>query len=141
MDADLQVTADVEKSGQYLGIDCRISGNVTVECDRCLDPLVLPVETTALLSIKFGEGQDRESEDEVSPDREVVRLPSDDAELDLAQVIYDYACLSLPSRRTHPDGGCNPKVLEYLESGISVQGSETEAESNPFASLKGLFGN
>ena len=138
-DAALRITAEVEKSGQYVGIDCHMEGDVTVECDRCLDPLSLPVDVTALLSLKFGGGTEQEEDD--SSGREVIRLSSDNAEFDLAQVIYDYVCLSLPQRRYHPEGGCNEKVLEYLRTGISVPGAEEAAQNSPFASLKTFFDN
>ena len=32
-DADLQVRILVEKSGRYIGVDCDVEGEVTVECD------------------------------------------------------------------------------------------------------------
>ena len=139
LNADLQVTVDVEKSGQYIGIDCRICGDVVVECDRCLEPLTLPVDTTAMLSVKFGAGT--ETEEDEAPEREIVWLSADNTELDLAQIVYDYVCISIPQRRFHADGQCSGKVLEYLKSGISVTGAGNDAEASPFASLKGLFGN
>ena len=35
LDADVDIDVRVEKSGRYLGVDCEIEGEVTVECDRC----------------------------------------------------------------------------------------------------------
>ena len=34
LDADVDIDVRVEKSGRYLGVDCEIEGEVTVECDR-----------------------------------------------------------------------------------------------------------
>ena len=140
IDADLQVSTVVEKSGQYTGVDCRISGKVSVPCDRCLDPVEIPVDTEARLSIKFGAGEG--AVDDPSFGREIVRLPEENAELDIAQVIYDYVCLSLPPKRVHPEGGCNAEVMKYLESGIPVSGpTEEDTKAGPFAVLGDLFRN
>ena len=140
LDASLKVDVEVEKSGRYTGVDCHIEGTVSVECDRCLDLLDIPVSTVARLSIKTGSGTGDEAQDDGSG-REVVWLPEDNAELDIAQVIYDYVCISLPMKRIHPDGKCKRKVLEYLEEGIKVSDGNRESGQNPFAVLNGLFDN
>ena len=136
-DADLQVRILIEKSGRYIGVDCDIQGEVTVECDRCLDLVGLPIDTQVRLSVKFG----NEENPEVAQDgeREVLFLREDDALLDMSQIIYDYACLALPMQRTHEEGDCNPDAMKYY--GMSDgSGSLKEDETvNPFAALKGMF--
>ena len=136
-DADLQVRILIEKSGRYIGVDCDVQGEVTVECDRCLDLVGLPIDTQVRLSVKFG----NEENPEVAQDgeREVLFLREDDALLDMSQIIYDYACLALPMQRTHEEGDCNPDAMKYY--GMSDgSGSLKEDETvNPFAALKGMF--
>ena len=135
LNADLQVRILVEKSGRYVGVDCDIEGDVTVECDRCLEPLEMPIDTQVRLSVKFGEEEVSEigSENE----REVIFVKEDDAELDMSQVIYDYACLALPMQRVHEEGECNPETMKYY--GVGETPETVEEESNPFAALKDLF--
>ena len=135
LNADLQVRILVEKSGRYVGVDCDIEGDVTVECDRCLEPLEMPIDTQVRLSVKFGEEEASEigSENE----REVIFVKEDDAELDMSQVIYDYACLALPMQRVHEEGECNPETMKYY--GVGETPETVEEESNPFAALKDLF--
>ena len=132
-DAEVSVWAEAVKSGKYIGVDCRISGTVTVECDRCLGDLELPVETERKFSIKFGETEESAGAEE--GERETVILPQDDTDLDMGQIIYDYTCLSLPMQRVHPEGGCDPETLKYLGSGKS----DGESQDSPFSSLKGLL--
>ena len=135
LDAELVASVVVEKSGRYLGIDCDIAGDVTVECDRCLDDLVLPVDVEVRLSIKYG---DEESSDEHhAGEREVVFVPETDAEFDMSQIIYDYICLALPMQRVHEDGDCDPDALKHLSTGEPVE-VESE-ENNPFSALKDMF--
>ena len=135
LDADLQVRILVEKSGRYVGVDCDIEGDVTVECDRCLEPLEMPIDAQVRLSVKFGEEEVSEigSENE----REVIFVKEDDAELDMSQIIYDYACLALPMQRVHEEGGCNPETMKYY--GVGETPETVEEESSPFAALKDLF--
>ncbi len=136
LDAQLDIEVRVEKSGRYIGVDCYVSGKVVVECDRCLEELVMPVDLDVKLSVKFGEAE--ASDESQDGEREVIFLPVDNTELDIMQVVYDYVCLSLPLQRVHEDGDCNPEALKYLEGPEVVEISE-EADKNPFAALKGLF--
>ena len=135
LNADLQVRILVEKSGRYVGVDCDIEGDVTVECDRCLEPLEMPIDTQVRLSVKFGE--EEVSELGAENEREVIFVKEDDAELDMSQIIYDYACLALPMQRVHEEGECNPEAMKYY--GVGEVPEIVEEESNPFAALKDLF--
>ncbi|MBQ9475807.1 MAG: hypothetical protein IJU69_06110 [Bacteroidales bacterium] len=85
-DADLQIAVEVDNQGDSVEISCSIDGTVTVICDRCVEDLVLPVHT----AFDKNDGTD------------------------LNQDIYDYVCTSLPLQRVHPEGGCNPETLKYL---------------------------
>ena len=138
LDAGVQVAVSVEKAGRYVGVDCRLEGTVTVECDRCLGRLVLPVERTVLLSVKFGQESSEET-GMTESGREIVFLPEADTDLDLSQIVYDYVCLSLPMLRVHPEGGCDPETVKYLSS--ETEGSPApQTENSPFAALKDILG-
>ena len=132
LDADLSVEVHVEKSSHFIGVDCRIDGTVKVLCDRCLEDLQLPVSTGFALSVKFGEESGRAETD----DREIVMLPEGETELDLSQFVYDYVCTSLPMRRVHPDGECNPETVKYLNR---EETERQDSSGSPFAGLKNLL--
>ena len=135
LDADLDVSVTVEKSGRYVGVDCEIDGSVMVSCDRCLEDLQMPIGADIMLSVKFGE--EESSDDHQEGEREIVFVPEGDAEMDLSQIIYDYVCLALPMQRHHDDGDCNPDAMRYLTAGepVKVEGDV----NNPFAALKELM--
>ncbi len=135
LDADISVSVAVEKSGHHTDVDCDIEGSVTVECDRCLEPLAVPVRACARLEVKYGREAGNSDDEEDMSDKETVLLPETDADLDLSQVIYDYVCLALPLQRFHPDGECNPEAVKYLQEGINVPGAGG-TEGNPFAALQ-----
>ena len=136
--ASVKVTATVEKSGRYIGVDCILDGYVTSICDRCLEPLDLPVNETVRLSVKFGE-EPSEMTDLQDGEREIVFLPDTDTELDLSQVVYDYICLAMPLQKVHPQGQCNPETVKYL--GVNATGDDEEdiPSDSPFAALKTLL--
>ena len=141
LDADLSIEVVVEKSGRFIGVDCHLEGSVTTLCDRCLEPLQLPVSEAILLSVKFGSEPSDGASDGMEGNREIVYLDASDAVLDMAQVIYDYTCLALPLHRVHPDGECNPETVRFLGAqpeSPSPQ-SDSEPSQSPFAALKDLF--
>ena len=142
LDADLAVCAEVEKSGSYLGTDIRIDGTLTVPCDRCMEPLEMPVDEIVRLSFKFGDEPAGGEADPAEGERETVWLPTDGGDIDLSQIVYDYACLALPMQRVHAEGECNPDAYRWLEKGETelTEPAQTPADS-PFAALKGLFDN
>ena len=131
LDADLLVKAAAWKSEGCTMIDCSIAGTITVQCDRCLDDLVLKVDETHLLRVKAG------SEEEVPADddgRETVFISPEDDVFDLSQTVYDYSLLALPLHRVHPEGECNPQVVKHLSKEAAKEHSDS-----PFAALKGLL--
>ena len=136
-DADLQIRILVEKSGRYIGVDCDIEGYVTVECDRCLGMLEMPVDVQVRLSVKFGEEEASEIGQET--EREVIFVKEDEAELDMSQIIYDYACLALPMQRVHEDGECDPEAMKYYGGPSEDEDQEQEEGTSPFAALKDIF--
>ncbi len=117
LDADVNVEVTVHKSGarKAEAVLC-LHGGVTVLCDRCLEPLTLPVDAAP---------------------SEVLTPSESEAEWDLSQAVYDYVCLSLPLQRVHPEGECNPDTVRFL--GLQERTDEEAAPSSPFSALKGLF--
>jgi len=91
LDADLSVSVEIINEDYDISVIGKIEGSVTVTCDRCMESLVLPIDT-------------RFEDDEFE----------DCDEIDLNQDIYDFACLTLPMQRTHPEGECNEDTVKYL---------------------------
>ena len=105
IDAELDAEVVVEKSGRYIGVDCDVFGSVMVECDRCLDELEYPIETSDTLYVKF-------SEEEIEFDGEVMWLNPADEEINLAGYIYESLLLALPYQRVHESvEDCNPEMI------------------------------
>ena len=99
---DVEVT--MSKSDRQLDLDFVISGEVTCECDRCLEDCQIPIDYEGHLVVRL-------SEEEGEYDGEVMWLNPAENELDLTQYIYESIVLSLPYQRVHPEGECNPDML------------------------------
>ena len=114
----------LEKKETMLIGEFSVSGMVFTSCDRCNDPVEVPVNGAFRLIYKFG--------DEVSDDETLIVLPNDSYELDVRQNIYELITVSLPSRLVHPKGECNEEMLELLQkySGRSEDLSEEDDEDD-----------
>ena len=107
--AEAVAKVTLTKGASLLTLDVAVSGEVTVECDRCLDPLRLPVEIEDTLVVKF-------SEDEEGFDGEVMWLNPADAELDMREWLYETVLLALPYQRVHESiEECNPEMVERFK--------------------------
>lgn len=104
---NLKVNLVVDKQSNMLILDFAIEGFVNVMCDRCLDNFDMDISTNQRLFIKFGE-ETREETDQV------IVFSSNEYEIDVSQYIYEYIVLSLPHKRIHPEGECDPEVIKKL---------------------------
>jgi len=131
--ARLSAEVNVVKSSTLMNISGAIAGVVSVECDRCLDELELPIETEFSLIVKLTKDVDEE-------DDEIMMMDQSEGEMDLSQLLYDTVILSLPLQRVHDEGNCNPEMIEKLRSLSGSGGEESEDEDtvSPFSVLKKL---
>lgn len=134
IDADVLASVKLEKIGPKIGVELLLDGTLTLECDRCLEDLIMPINESVTLTVMF------EELDEDNDDEDIICIEKGSTDLDLSQVIYDYSCLALPIQRFHREGECNLKVVEILEEGITID-SEEEEKNNPFSKLKEMFEN
>ncbi len=137
-DADVTVEVAVEKANGFIGVDCSIRGTLTLPCDRCLEPLTLPVKNFARLSVKFGP-EPAEAPLPMEGEREILYLSDADTDLDLSQTVYDYTLLSLPMQKVHAEGECNPETLKYLSREETAAEAPKAGTESPFAALKALI--
>lgn len=134
-----RVEVELEKGASMLELQAAIRGEVTTDCDRCLEPCGIPVAYDGTLIVRF-------SEKEVEYDGDVMWLNPAESVLDLAQWIYESILLSLPYQRVHPDGedgkpGCDPQMLSRFSIVTHEEFERIAADAEPhpeFEKLKAL---
>jgi uncharacterized metal-binding protein YceD (DUF177 family) len=107
LEADVKVHLDMDyRNGIY---DCNFTlrGMLQIPCDRCLDPMEHPIDTTYHIAVKYGPEYDDSSDD-------VLVIPDSDAFLNVAYMLYDTIVLTIPMRHVHPQGKCNKQMVNAL---------------------------
>lgn len=110
---NLKVKIILFRTTQVIQLDFNITGQIRVICDRCLENIDYPVSAKTVLFIRFGNNYEE-------LDDNIIILPRAETQLNIAQFIYEYAILSLPYRKIHPEiesgeSGCNPEMLKKIE--------------------------
>ncbi len=104
---DVTVSLSLEKKETMLIGEFQIGGTVSTSCDRCNDPIDVPVKGSFRLVYKF--------DNEISDDESLIVLHPDAYELDVRDSIYELITVSLPVRLVHPMGECNEEMIQLLK--------------------------
>lgn len=121
---DIDVLVVVQKKDNMLVLDFTTNGNVTVNCDRCLQELELELEGYNELIVKIGDHNEELSED-------VIMISSKEHSLNVAQYIYEFISLMIPMRNIHVEKengqSCDPEILKQIEK-HQVRDSEKDTD-------------
>ena len=104
---EVDVRLRLEKKETMMIAEFAILGKVFTTCDRCNDPVEVPVKGQYKVIFTFG--------NEPSDDENLIVMHPDAYELELYEPIYELITVSLPSRLVHKQGGCNEEMLRMLE--------------------------
>jgi len=104
----------------------RISGAVQLQCQRCLEPMNLPLE----LRFRLGIVPDHEAACRLHERYEPLIAGSEPAQI--ADIVSDEVLLALPLVPAHTDSGMCRGVLQDYRPSLQEQ------RENPFAALAGL---
>lgn len=123
-DCNLKLVVELRKLSGHYNLTFLMKGQILVTCDRCLEEFFHPVDSENMVIVKTGHEFD-------DSDPELLIIPEGHHELDLSQMIYDFAHLALPIKRVHPVDGrgkseCDPEMLARI--GRSV---DSDDESSP----------
>ena len=109
---DLKVDLSVNKKTQFLELDLHITGTLNLVCDRCLEEFLFEVDIEEKLFLRFGEVFEE-------LDDNIIVIPRGESRFNIAQYIYEFAVLSIPYKKVHPDTedddyGCDPEMIKRL---------------------------
>lgn len=120
--ANLDVHVTVVNKGDIYDMTIDIAGEITLVCDRCLDDLEWPVDTSYHIFVKYGPDFNDDSD-------ELLEIPEGDAYLNIAYMIYDTVALTIPIKHVHPLGKCN-RAMSTLLKKHRAQGSAGEEDED-----------
>jgi len=132
----IEALISLEKKPGLFAMHFKLTGEVEVLCDRCLEPFMTGIESEQTIFVKLG--------DEAGEiDDDVIMIHRDDHEIEVAQYLYEFILLALPYQRIHPDDengvpGCDPEMIRKLEE--HQAGKEKKDQTDPrWDSLKGII--
>jgi len=108
---ELDTTITVEGTGRLFNLNIHTEGTVHVPCDRCLADMELRIDTTDDLVVKFGT--------EYMDEGDYVVVPEEEGTIDIAPLIYEFVALSMPIKRVHQPGECDPAMMEILNQHLA----------------------
>lgn len=124
------VTLEVERlAAASYDLHFGLQGQVTVVCDRCMEPMSQPIEGQATLRVRLGEDD--------SDDGDIITIPEERGTLDLQWPIYEQIALQVPIRHVHPEGECAGELDEALKN-YAARTEETETDPR-WEALKGVL--
>lgn len=99
-------------------------GEVSTYCDRCNDPLNVPVKGEFRLVYRLGT--------ETVDDEALIVLPPEAFELDVTPYIYELITVSLPARMIHKKGECNEEMVDKLSQYLVNNNDEEDEDDDDF---------
>ena len=103
----VNIKINLEKTERFLKLDFQFDGHYVVPCDRCLDPVEIPIEHDETLIVNFGNENDFDSE--------VWTISAKEHELILNAFIYETLVLLRPFSVMHEIEDCNQDMIEKLQ--------------------------
>ncbi len=119
-DAGLDVHLVVTHHNDLYHLDFRITGTITLLCDRCLDDLLMPVDTTYAIDVEYGDDYNDDSDS-------LLIIPQSDNSLNVAYMLFDTVVLCIPMKHVHPLGKCN-RAMSALLKKHRAHGTGEDAE-------------
>lgn len=110
---NVAVTVTVKRTSSTFEFNFDLKGVVQVPCTRCLDDMSQVLDTQNRLIVKLGSSYAEESD-------EIVIIPEDEGEINIAWFLYEFIALSIPIKHVHPAGQCNRIVSAKLRKHTAV---------------------
>lgn len=109
--ANILVRVVLDKRETMLLWAFEVTGTVDTSCDRCMEPIQLPIHASHDLIVKYGPKGEK---------GDVVYIPVTEPDFQLAKYLYEFSCLSIPMVKVYDcqdedPPPCNFEVLDRLE--------------------------
>lgn len=127
-ESDIYVHLTFEKKPDLFVLDFFIDGSFRAECDRCLEPLEVPVNGNYKLYVKFSETLENKAPED---DLDIVFIASSSTAIDISHYIYEYINISIPMQKTCDMSlikprECNKEIIALLKTKTTQINTETD---------------
>jgi len=124
-DGDLKVDVELDKKSNMMIANFEIYGDLSLNCDVCLEQFDMPIDINEQLIIKF---QGNQEDEEIDVD-EIMVLPRQEHEFSIADFLYEHITLAVPHyikcEELNEDRSCNSEMKAALEK-LSPNTAEVE---------------
>jgi uncharacterized protein len=120
-----------DESGRDL-VEGEVSATLHLRCERCNQPLELPVASAFKLAVVEGLDEAAQLPDAYDP------LLPEEATLDPAALVEDELLLAVPSVPRHAEGACHAPRYASADKPAEGEQAAAPADDNPFAVLESL---
>ena len=132
----VNVRLTIEKQSSLMIFWFDIQGTVKVQCDRCLEMFDQNIKSLDRIFIKFGEKEFVDGDD-------VIWVSTNDYQLNISQLIYEFIGLAVPIQKIHPEdeqgnSACDPEMIEKLSKYVI---KEDQEKTSVWNDLKKLLDN
>jgi len=138
-DGGFHATMALQRTAALVTMEFAIEGHLLTLCDRCTAPITIPVTGEYQVILKPGNPDDSTDE--------VIYYEPEATYISVAQLVYDFAILSIPITR-RLDGcesldpaPCDATVLSYLRKSEEEALQLRKESGNPWDDLKKVFDN
>ncbi len=122
---NVKVDLTVTKTASTIEFNFALQGVVQIPCTRCLDDMEHEVTTHNKLIVKLGPEYSEESD-------EVLIIPEDDPEINIAWFLYEFIVLSIPIKHVHEPGKCNKSMSMKYNKHRAVNNDDIDDDGNDF---------
>tara|TARA_B100001059_G_C17648648_1_gene483226 strand:- start:30 stop:566 length:537 start_codon:yes stop_codon:yes gene_type:complete len=133
--SSIKVSLDFIKKSTLFDLTFRVNGSVVVPCDLTNELYDQKIQSVLPLVVKFGPEFNDDHE-------EILILPHEAYEFNVAQFIYELIVLSVPNKRVHPkvlDGSMKSLALDKLKE-LEIKEEHAVAKTDPrWDKLKNLI--
>jgi uncharacterized protein len=120
---NIHVEVALEKQSTMLIFHFNFTGTLTLNCDRCNSEYLQEIDAAERLIVKFGN-------EEYDSSEEIMILPHGEYEINVAEWVYEFLTLNIPYQRLHPEGACDPEVVDFIEEGEFPEEDFQDEEEN-----------
>lgn len=133
--SNVNVTLHFVKKSRLFELIFKANGYVEVPCDITNELYQQEIDSEMPIVVKFGEEYNDENE-------EILIIPHEEYQLNVAQLIYEMIVLAVPTKRVHPkvlDGTMQSETLDKLKE-LEVKEEKKEENIDPrWDKLKSLI--